>query len=83
MVDLLRALDLRRIMREILVNREVEVECAALVHALIRLDSESEVQDVVGVREGHFHCTSEGELLQVCLDVDTWLVINALGRGVV
>lgn len=66
MVDLLRALDLGRIMREVLVDREIEVEGAALVHALVGLDGEDEVEDVVRVGEGHFHRAAEGELVEVC-----------------
>lgn len=63
MVDLLCAFDFGRVMWEILVDREAEVEHATLVHALVGLDGESEVEDVVGVGEGHFHRASEGEFL--------------------
>lgn len=65
MVDLLRALDLGRIMGEVLVDDEVEMECTSFVHAFVRFDCEGEIEDVIGIREGYFHCTSEGEFLQV------------------
>lgn len=54
-VDELCALDLGRIVWEVLVDLELELEQSALVHALVRLDVEVEVQDVVGVREGSAH----------------------------
>jgi hypothetical protein len=60
MVNLLRTLNLRRIMREILVHGETEMERATFIHALVGFDGKSEVQDVVGVRKGHFHSASEG-----------------------
>lgn len=51
MVYLLRALYFRRVMREVLVDSEGEVEAAPLVHALIRVDRKSKVEDVVWVGE--------------------------------
>ena len=42
-------------MREVLVDGEVEVEGPAFVHALVGLDRECEVEDVVGVGEGCLH----------------------------
>ena len=51
MVDLLRAFDLRRIVWEVLVDREIEVEAAAFVHSFVRFDGQGEVQDIIGVRE--------------------------------
>lgn len=59
-VDLLRALDFRWIVRKVLVDLEVEVEAAALVHALVRVDCELEVQNVVGVGEVRLHRGPEG-----------------------
>lgn len=56
MVDLLRALDFRRVVGEVLIDLEVEVEAAALVHALVRVDGELEVEDVVRVGEVRLHC---------------------------
>ena len=55
MIDLLRALDLGRIMREVLVDGEGEGESPAFVHALVGFDRQREVEDVVGVGESHFH----------------------------
>lgn len=42
-------------MREVLVDGEVEVEGTAFVHALVGLDHEYEVEDIIGVGEGRFH----------------------------
>lgn len=64
-VDLLSALNLGRVMREVLVDREVEMEDTTLVHALVRLDTQGEVQDIIGVGEGHFHRVAEGQLLEI------------------
>ena len=55
MVDLLRALDFWRVVGKVLVDGECEVEDPTLVHALVRLDGEGEIKDVVGVREGGTH----------------------------
>lgn len=66
MIDLLRTLDLGRVMWEVLIDSEVEVEGAALVHALVGLDGENEVQDIVRIGEGHFHRATEGEFIEVC-----------------
>ena len=60
MIDLLRALDLRRIVWEVLVDGKSKVEEAALVHAFVGFDGEGEVEDVVGVGEVHFHGTTQG-----------------------
>ena len=65
MVNLLAALHFGRIVREILVDREREVERAALVHPLVWLDRQREVLDVVRVREGHGHCAWEREFREV------------------
>ena len=65
MVDLLCALDLRRLMREVLVDGEVEAEAAVLVHAFIRLDRECEVEDIIGVWEVGLHRTTKGEFREV------------------
>jgi len=62
MVDLLRSLDLRWIMGEVLVDGKVEVEYASFIHSLIRLDCESEVQDVVRVGKVCPHSTAQGKL---------------------
>jgi len=65
MIDLLGAFDLGRVMWEVLIDRETEVEYTTLVHALVRFNSKSEVENVVRIGKGHFHCVSEGELLKV------------------
>ena len=65
MVDLLQTLDLGGVVGEVLVDGEAEVECTALVHAFVRLDGEGEVEDIVRVREGHFHRASEGKFLEI------------------
>ena len=68
MVNLLRALHFRRIVREVLVDGEGEAEAAAFVHAFVGLDGEGEVEDVVRVREGGLHRAAEGafEFGEVC-----------------
>lgn len=66
MVDLLRALHFRRVVGEVLVYGEGEVEDAAFVHALVWLDRESEIKDVIGVRKGRAHGGAEGEVGDVC-----------------
>ena len=55
-------------MREVLINGEAEVERTAFVHALVRLDGECEVQDIVGIGEGCSHCFAEGpfEFCEIC-----------------
>ena len=58
----MHALHLWRLVREVLVDVEAEVEAAALVHALVGLDGEAEVEDVVRIGEGGGHGVAEGEL---------------------
>lgn len=82
MINLLRTLDLGRVMREVLVDVETEMERAAFIHALVGLDREGEVQDVVGVGEGHFHRASEGEFLKICFSCFMVLLVS-LGLVVV
>ena len=65
MVDLLRALHFRRVVREILVHGEGKDETAPLVHALVGLDRECEVEDVVRVREVGLHRRAERELAEI------------------
>ena len=64
-VDLLGAFHFGRVVREILVDDKGEVEGAAAVHALVGLDGEGEVEDVVGVGEGGAHGAAEGELGEI------------------
>lgn len=65
MIDLLRAFNFGGIMGEVLIDSEAKVEDTTLIHALVRFDGQGEVKDVIGVREGHFHRTSECEFLEV------------------
>ena len=67
-VNLLRALDLRRLVREALTNRKREVEPASLVHALIRLDRKREVQRVVWIWEIRLHGRGEIKLGEICVE---------------
>lgn len=55
MVDLLLALDLRWVMREILVDSEVEVEGTAFVHAFVGINGECEVEYIVRIGERGLH----------------------------
>lgn len=57
-VDLFAALHLGRLVREVGCDVEGEAELAALVHALVRLDVEDEVEDIVWVRELGLHCAA-------------------------
>ncbi len=62
MVDLLRAFDFGRIVREVLVYDEVEAERAPFVHALVRFDCEVEVENVIGVWEFELHGAAQRKL---------------------
>jgi len=64
-VDLLRALDLRRLVWEVLADVEGKVEGAVLVHALVGCDGQAEVQDVVGVWEGRCHGAAERQFRKI------------------
>lgn len=75
-VDLLRAFDLGRIVRKVLVDCEAEDEAAAFVHALVRVDGEREVEDVVGVGEVGFHRCAERELFEI------WVVAKLACGGI-
>ena len=66
MVNLLRALHFRRVVGKVLVDSEREVENPAFVHALVRLDCECEVEDVVGVGEVGPHGGAEGKFGEIC-----------------
>ena len=67
MVDFLLAFYFRRVVREVLVDGEGEAEGAVLVHALVRVDVQDEVEDVVWVGEFGAHGVAEGELGDVCM----------------
>ena len=64
-VDLLRTFHLRRVVREVLVDGEGEVEAPALVHAFVRADGQGKILDIVRVGEGGLHCGAEGELGEI------------------
>lgn len=68
-VDLLRAFDLGRVVGEVLIDRKAEVEAAAFVHSLVRVDGECEVEDVVGVCKVCFHRCTEGKLFEICTNL--------------
>lgn len=52
-------------MRKVLVDSEAEVESPPFIHALVRVDSQGKVEDIVGIREVGFHRAAEGELVEV------------------
>ena len=54
-------------MWEILVYCEGEAEGAVLVHALVWVDVEDEVEDVVRIGELGTHGVAQGELGNVCM----------------
>jgi hypothetical protein len=58
-VDLLFALDLWRLVREVLADGEGEVELAAFVEALVGRDGKGEIEDIVRVWEGSLHGARE------------------------
>ncbi len=62
MVNLLRALDLWRVVWEVLVNGEVEPEATVLVHAFVGVDDQEEVELVVLIRVFYFHGGRQVEL---------------------
>lgn len=64
-VDLLFALDFRRLVRKVLADGEGEVELAAFVQTLVGGDGEDEVEDVVRVLEGCLHGAGEGEFGEI------------------
>ena len=49
-------------MWEVLIDSEVEVEGAIFVHALIRVDHQREVENVVLVGKLKAHSTAQGKL---------------------
>lgn len=59
MVDLFHASHFWGLVREALVDGEVESEFRPSVHALVRLDTEDKVQDVVRIREVRSHRGAE------------------------
>lgn len=69
MVDLLCALDFWRVVWEILVDLEVKFEAAALVHTLVGVNCEFEVENIVWVGEVRLHCRAEGQLFEILVRV--------------
>jgi hypothetical protein len=65
MVDLLRALDFGRVVWEVLVDCEAKYEASAFVHALVGVDGQGKIEDIVGVGEVRFHRRAERELFEV------------------
>ena len=55
MVDFLCAFDLRRVVRKVLIDGEVEVETAAFIHSFIRIDGQGEVENIIRVGERGSH----------------------------
>lgn len=65
MVDLLPALHLRGVVGEVLVDVEVEGELGRPVHALVGLDRQDKVEDVIGVGEIRLHRRPERQLREI------------------
>jgi hypothetical protein len=67
-IDLLRALHLRRVVREVLVDDKTEVETTAPIETLVGIDCEGEVEDIVRVWESCAHVITKGKLREIFLD---------------
>jgi hypothetical protein len=67
MIDLLCTLHLGWVVRKILVDGECEYKAPSFVHALVRLDSKSEIENVVTVWEVDAHRRSEGQFVEICV----------------
>ena len=54
-------------MGKILVDGEVEIERTAFIHALVRLDGQGKIENIVRIGEGGFHRFAKGafELCEV------------------
>jgi hypothetical protein len=52
--------------RIVIVHREREDETATLVHPLVRLDGEREVEDIVRIWERSLHGAAEREFTKIC-----------------
>lgn len=65
MINFLGAFHLGWIVREVLVDCKGERKAASFVHALVWLDGESEIEDIVTIGEVNAHCQSEGEFVQI------------------
>ena len=53
-------------MRKVLVDSECKVEASTLVHALVGLNREREVKDIVWIREVCLHRRAECEFGEIC-----------------
>ena len=62
MVDLLLTLDFWGIMWEIVIDGETEMERSASIHALVRVNCEDEVEEIVWIRKGCLHSFAQGAL---------------------
>lgn len=65
MVDLLRTLHFRRVVRVIARDDKGELEGAALVHSLVRVNSEREVEDIIRVGEIRAHGATKGQFAEI------------------
>ena len=67
MIDPLGAFDLWWIVWEVLVDGESKREAPPLIHALVWLDSEIEVENIIWIWEMNLACFAQGQLLNVLL----------------
>lgn len=65
MVYFLTAPDLRWLVWKVLVDVEIESKLAVAIHALVGLDRQDKVEDVVWIREVGSHGRAEGELGEI------------------
>lgn len=65
MVDLLQAFYLRRVMWKVLVDGEIKIKGAPSVHALIRIDRQYEMENIIRIREVCAHGASQGKLREI------------------
>lgn len=50
----------------VIIHGECEDKAASFIHALVRFDRKSKVQDIIGIREGGLHGTAEGQFSEIC-----------------
>lgn len=62
MIDLFATQNLRWFVGEALVDGEIEREAPGAIHALVRVNGQDKVEDVIGVGELGRHGLAEGEL---------------------
>lgn len=58
MIDFLRAFDFGRIVRKVLIDCKIEMKGASFVHALIRIDCQSKVENIIGTWKFGAHRTA-------------------------